>query len=139
MRVLLLHPQDSPFEGPWARESWDMVADLAWAGSCTYAEWGRKLNCPVVGLYNLGKEMVDVRDIRDTLRAGRGELIDEEGIDWWELMAPARYAELHEQLLLARLKSEMGPDAEIRATRPHRLVSELEAVVGPAIHTFLTG
>src|SRR3974390_1342513 len=28
MRVLLLHPDDSPRQGPWSRQRWDLIVDL---------------------------------------------------------------------------------------------------------------
>ncbi len=42
MRVLFVHPEDSPAEGPWSQERWDLIVDLgksslfsaeAWRGS----------------------------------------------------------------------------------------------------------
>jgi hypothetical protein len=138
MRVLLLNSEDSPFEGPWANESWDLVVDFGWAGTCTYAEWSNVLGCPVHGLYDFGEEIEDVRRIAATLQVGRGRLVDAEGIDWWAMMSPARYPELHEQLLLENLKKQITPGAEVRASRPHRLVPTLAALLGNKIESYST-
>lgn len=137
MRVLLLNPEDRPFDGPWARESWDLVVDFGWAGGCSYAEWAKVFGCPTYGLFNFGEEIKDLQRIGETLRAGRGQLVDEDGIDWWELMAPARYSELHDQLLLLNLNKQIPSNAEVRASRPYRLVSALEALRISRIDSYL--
>lgn len=33
----------------------------------------------------------DVGEIKQALRLGLGSLVDEEGIDWWDLLAPIHY------------------------------------------------
>jgi hypothetical protein len=137
MRVLLLNPIDSPFDGPWAAESWDMVVDLGWAGACRYEEWAATFRCPVYGFFNFGEEIEDVRKITEALQVGRGKLIDDEGIDWWDLMAPAKYPQLHEYLILQHLVSKIPPEAEIRGTRPHRLFGAIERLRGSAIESYL--
>jgi len=136
MLVLLLSPEDTPFEGPWTRESWHLVVDLGWAGTCVYAEWAKELSCSVYGFHTLGEEIKDVQRVREALQVGRGHLVDAEGIDWWDMMGPARYPELQEQLLLEKLKRQIPPRAEIRASRPHRLVQALGAVLGHEIGSY---
>jgi hypothetical protein len=82
MKVLLVHPKDSPVEGPWASGSWDLVVDLGWAGSHRYAQWSKLLGCPVCGLYGFREWKEDVGAIKQALRFGLGLLVDDEWIDW---------------------------------------------------------
>jgi len=65
MKVLLVHPQDSPVEGPWASACWDLVVDFGWAGSHCYAQWSKALGCPVRGLYSFREWEKDVGEIKE--------------------------------------------------------------------------
>ena len=97
MKVLLVHPEDSPLEGTWSQSQWDCVIDLGWAGGFAYAEWGRRMRCPVRGFWSYGHGPEDFQQIREILRPFLGVLVDGEGLDWWEILAPLR---IHEMLHL---------------------------------------
>ncbi len=138
MKLLLLHPDDSPFEGPWSESRWDYVVDLGWAGSHTYAQWEKKLGCPVQGLYGFAKGPEDVRYIAEILNPGLGKLVDEQGLDWWEILAPLRFQRILEIALVRRALREVG-SAELVATRSHSMVSLFAKVSGSAIQVLLKG
>jgi hypothetical protein len=122
MKALLLHPDDSPFEGPWSESRWDFVIDLGWAGTHTYAQWENRLGCPVRGLYSFARGPEDFRWIADALKPGLGKLVDAFGLDWWEILAPLHFQPILELTLVGRVLREVGP-VEMAATRAHSLVN----------------
>jgi hypothetical protein len=99
MRVLLLHPDDDPENELWARERWDRVIDLGFAGEDTYRHWSGALQCPVDALPKL--RIAEFSAVREAFAAGYGRVVDQYGLDWWELIA----IRFHEQLaFIMRLK-----------------------------------
>jgi hypothetical protein len=137
MKVLLVHPEDSPVEGPWASGYWDLVVDIGWAGSHRYDQWSKALGCPVRGLYGFREWKEDVGEIKQALRLGLGSLVDEEGIDWWDLLAPIHYQQLFELRLLQKLAGEIAPAPEVRITRPHHFANALATFLNTGIACFL--
>jgi|HubBroStandDraft_1064217.scaffolds.fasta_scaffold00112_6 hypothetical protein len=137
MKVLLVHPKDSPVEGSWANGSWDLVVDFGWAGAHCYAQWSRALDCPVRCLYSFFDWEKDVGEIKQALRFGLGSLVDEEGIDWWDLLAPIHYQQLIELRVLQKLAGEIAPAPEVRITRPHRFAKALSTFLNTEITSFL--
>jgi len=125
MRVLLVHPEDSPTAGEWSGSRWDLVVDMGWAGTAQYAEWGKKLGCPIRGLYSYAEWHNDVHRIQGICRAGSDCLVDAEGVDWWELLAPVGFLRVHEFLLLTKIAGAIQAPHEIRVTRPYRLADAL--------------
>lgn len=136
MKVLLLHPEDSPFQGPWSRTRWDLIVDLGWAGSHSYCEWSKALACPVRGLYDFGEWKEDVLGIKEALRSGSGWLVDSEGIDWWDLIAPTRYQQLFELRLVQKLSRVLSAAPDIQVTRPHWLAKALGNLLHSSIACF---
>jgi hypothetical protein len=125
MRVLLVHPEDSPTAGEWSNSGWDLVVDLGWAGASQYEVWSEKLGCPVRGLYSFSEWHESVRRIREICRAGSDCLVDVEGIDWWELLAPTRFQAIYEFLLLLEISEMIQSQSVVRVTRPHTLADTL--------------
>ena len=99
-----------------------------------YAQWGAETGCPVRALYGLS-QVGGVFQIRDFLAAGLRQIVDSEGIDWWEIWAPVQYLQIFELLLIIRLFQEMR-GAELWATRSHRLLPVLSRVFGREIQCF---
>lgn len=137
MRVLLLHPEDSPLHGPWSSGRWDLVVDLGWAGSYRYDRWSNALGCPVRGLYSFGEWGKDVRGIKEAFRFGLGWLIDGEGIDWWSLTAPTRHQKLFELRLVEKLARELSLTDDVYITRQHWLADVLRKSRNNNIGCFL--
>ena len=136
MRVLLVHPEDSVIEGPWAVSRWDLIVDLGWAGSSRYAVWGVKVGCPVSSIWDFADWHEDVRRIQELCGIGKNRLVDAEGIDWWELLAPNSYQQVYEFLLLQKVASEIQIPAEVRVTRPYPLANALGRLLGVKVDPF---
>src|ERR1700686_5447785 len=137
MRVLLVHPEDSPTAGEWSGSRWDLVVDLGWAGTSEYAIWSEKFSCPTRALYSFSEWHEGVRRIREISHAGSDCLVDAEGIDWWELFAPTCFQGIYEFLLLLKIAGEIQSPAEVRVTRPHSLADTLGKLVGVNVVPFI--
>ena len=136
MRVLLLQPEDSPDRGPWSREKWDLIIDLGKSSVFSAEGWSRRHDCRVLrsDLYRDG--VSDVRQVRDLFSAGRGRLIDEEGIDWWDLTSLLVAQEALTVLSLRKLAADISPSAELWATRAGGPASLLALLRKRPIQTF---
>jgi hypothetical protein len=136
MRVLVVHPEDSVVEGPWALSRWDLIVDLGWAGRSQNAKWGAKLDCPVRSLLEFANWREDVPRMRQFCGIGIDRLIDSEGIDWWELLAPSSYQQVYEFFLLQKVARELPIPAEVCVTRPHHLADALGKLLGVRVDQF---
>ena len=130
MRVLLLHPEDGPFDSRWSSAQWDLIVDLGWAGRCQYQEWEKQFACPVRALFDFAEWQQDVRRIQQVFEIGNGRLVDAEGIDWWALLTPGSYQRFLEFLWLEKLVREIGESAELFATRAHPMVETVGKLLG---------
>jgi hypothetical protein len=137
MRFLLVHPEDSVLGVPWSSQHWDLVVDLGWAGYSQYADWTAKIGCPVRSLYSFADWHEDVPRIRQLCGIGNNRLVDAEGIDWWELLAPSSYQQVYEFLLLQKVAREVPIPAEVRVTHPHRLADTLGKLLGAKVDPFI--
>jgi hypothetical protein len=137
MRVLVIHPEDSVIEGPWALSRWDLIVDLGWAGRSQNAKWGAKLDCPVRSLLEFANWHEDVPRMRQFCRTGIDRLIDSEGIDWWGLLAPSSYQQVYEFLLMQKLASEIPATAEVCVTRPYYLADALSKILKTKVDPFV--
>jgi hypothetical protein len=136
MRVLLLQPEDWPSRGPWSREKWDLIVDLGKSSAFSAENWSRLHNCPVLRSDSFREGLPDVRRVRDMFSAGRGRLIDEEGIDWWNLTSLLVAQEALTLLALRKLAAEISPAAELWTTRPGGPAVLLALVLGRPLQTF---
>jgi hypothetical protein len=138
MRVLLLHPEDSPWRGPWSQHHWDLVVDLGFASSFTYEEWSDRLGTTVLSIHQYAGDMEGYRWVNQVLEHGRGRLLDRMGLDWWELLAVWSYQELHALYMLYQLlRKERFPDRiELAATRRHLFSRILGAALNQRVCYF---
>jgi len=118
MRVLLLHPDDSPRRGPWTRQRWDLVIDLGASSLFSEHSWMQQYGCPVWRAQSFRRGIADVKEVRKIFSAGRHRMVDEEGIDWWDFMSLLVAPEALTALALSRIAAEISPAAELWATRP---------------------
>jgi hypothetical protein len=119
MRILLLHPEDSPRRGPWSAQRWDLIVDLGRSSASSCASWQELLHAPVLRADSFRRGVEDLKQVRELFSLGLGRLLDEEGIDWWELTSLVVMPETEAVLVFLRMISEIGPGAtEIWATRP---------------------
>jgi hypothetical protein len=135
--VLLLHPRDSLLDGPWSSPRWDLVIDLGWAGASQYRDWSERIGCPVRSLFSFANWREDVLRMRQFCGIGTDRLLDSEGIDWWQLLAPSSYQQVHEFLLLQKVATGTPNSAEVRVTRPHRLADALGELLGIKVDPFV--
>lgn len=129
MRILLVHPEDSPPSGPWARQQWDLLVDLGKSSGSAAEEWRKQFRCPVLRLDTLREPIKDLVLVAHMMRVGRGRLIDAEEIDWWELTSILIHADLELAVLLQRLAPALSGKNELSATRADWPVSLLAAIL----------
>ena len=108
MRVLFLHPEDSPWGGAWCRLHWDLIVDLGFASPYTYEEWSRRSGARVLSIYQFAGQTESYRWVNKVLEHGRGRLLDRMGLDWWEILAVTSYHDLQALYLLDQLRPEIA-------------------------------
>ena len=74
--------------------------------------------------------------MREMFRAGRGYLVDGEGIDWWDLTSLVVAPEAEAILVFQRLADEMGSVSELWATRPGWPTVVMEILLGCPLRSF---
>ena len=136
MRILLLHPEDSPRQGPWAAERWDQIIDLGTSSESTADSWEELTRCPVLRLQSFRRSIEDPRTGGQILRRGFGQLLDEHGLDWWEMVSVFIHPELETVLALQRLVAEIELQADLYATRGEWPVLGVSLLLGRDIQTF---
>ena len=136
MRVLLLHPEDSPRTGPWARHRWDLIVDLGGSSRFSEEAWAQQYGCPVLRTDSFREGIADVKRVRQMFSQGRGHLIDEEGIDWWDLVSLLVVSEALTLLTLGRVTAQISPSAELWATRPGWLASTVATLARSSLRSF---
>ncbi len=117
MRILLLHGEDEPLAAPWLNQPWDLVFDLGRAGWVACERWTRAFGCPVRPMDGLKKGHSEFQKVRELLQMGRGRLVDQEGIDWWELTSLLIHEQLEKLVLLRRFVEDLAGDAQVFITR----------------------
>jgi hypothetical protein len=117
MKILLVDPRDVADSAPWSEGHWDRIIDLGLGGENTYARWNAKFDCSVQRLSSF-RQPSDFRYIRGAFDAGQRSLIDEHGLDWWEVMSIHLFEDIDHVIQLRRLARSIGPDDEVHVTRP---------------------
>jgi hypothetical protein len=119
MKILLVHPEDSAEAGPWVETTWDLVVDLGWSGSHSYAQQKLRLGCSVVSIYEFLDHGTHRDRLRELLAVGLNQLVDSESIDWWEVFSACLDHSLGQLLMLSALAERIPEHAEVFATRAH--------------------
>ena len=88
MKILLLHPKDRVEDGPWRDTHWDWIVDLGWAGHCAYTKLADRLHCKASSIRNIPDHQLHLSRLREPWKLGFGKLVDEEGVDWWDVFFP---------------------------------------------------
>ncbi len=136
MRILLVDPHDSPRRGPWSAERWDSIVDLGKSSQWSAEAWRRQHGCAVIRSDSYREKIADVRRVREMLSVGHGRLVDEEGIDWWNLTSLLLVPDALELLAMQRVATEIPVSAEVWATRRSGVVRLLEIVLGRELQFF---
>jgi hypothetical protein len=132
MRVFLLHPDDG-FHGSWMRQHWDLVVDLGRAPKSFYDEHTATLGCPVFSVFELAREIEDVRVWRSLLDQGLGHVVDGFGIDWWDVISLVLHPELQEIRLALRLADKLRGCRSLVASRPSITTAVLQLELGTPV------
>jgi hypothetical protein len=131
MRILFLHPEDSPWDGAWRRSRWDLIVDLGFASSYTYEEWSRRSGARVLSIYQFAGQRESYRWVNQVLERGRGRLLDGIGLDWWEIVAVWSYHDLQMLYLFDQLRPEIANGHnELVASRRHLFTRLVEQMLG---------
>ena len=133
MKTLLIHPEDTPLQGPWANQRWDLIVDLGKSSAFTTDRWSVQCGCPVLRLDHFRKEISDVQLIKRLFSGGCGFLVDRYGLDWWYLTSINIALEAETILALSRLCSELNSAGELWTTRPGWPGTALGALIGRPI------
>jgi len=136
MKILLIHSEDDPEKGPWADLAWDRIVDLGLGGVNGYERWTRRFRCPVTTLDPLRNRFDDFRRIRALLGQGCGRLIDEYGLDWWEILSMLLHGDLETLIVLQRFAQTVGSDDEVYVSRPGLQASLLQCLLGNRANVF---
>jgi hypothetical protein len=131
-RILLLHPADQPARFI-AHSHYDLVVDLGRAPASTYEAWSRVAGCRVMSIHDLSRGVDDLRGTRKLLEFGMGEVVDQRGIDWCDVLIQSAVPSLQQLILAARLADVTGRSAEIHSTRPHFVATALQHLTGSAL------
>jgi hypothetical protein len=68
-----------------------------------------------------------------------GEVVDQHGIDWWDVLVQSAVPSLQQLILAARLADVITPSAEIHSTRPHFVATALQQLTGSALVELQSG
>jgi hypothetical protein len=139
MRVLLVHPEDSPRTGLWTREHWDLLIDLGRTSQFSVEDWEKQYGCPVLRVDYFRKGIADAKQVRELFSTGLGRLLDEEGVDWWDLISLLLVPDALDALALKRAAAEIDPSAELCATRLSRPINFLGVLLGRPIRSLEPG
>ncbi len=139
MRVLFLHAEDSPRRGPWAEQRWDLIVDLGRSSLFSATAWQDHSSCPVLRADSFRRGVDDLKAIRELFSAGRSRLLDDEGIDWWDLTSLVVAPEAEDALILRRLAAEIAPAAQLWATRSSWSCNALQLLLKRPVRTFSGG
>jgi len=139
MRILLLHPDDSPRHGPWTRYKWDLLVDLGKSSESMAAAWQKDVGCPVLRLDQFRQNTEDLACVEAILRAPRGRLLDSEGLDWWELAALLVHAEIETSLVLRRVVAGLPENVDVFTSRPDWPVNGVADLLNSDVQNFLGG
>jgi hypothetical protein len=137
MKILVLHPDDSPWKGSWTQTRWDLIVDLGFASQFVYDDWSRRSGARVLSIYHFTGETESLRWVDAVLEHGRGRLFDRMGLDWWEILAVWSYQHFQSLYLLGQLRPEIsGDNVEIAATRTHPFTRVLGQLLSRSIRYF---
>ena len=128
MRVLLVHPEDTP-PSPRSAEHWDLIVDCGRAPDATYNSWRRQLGSHAISIFHLAEETEDLYRLRELLQLGMDVMVDASGIDWWDVLSLEIVPQLLQFMLIRRLAKKLGSTCELYSSRPHLVATALERLL----------
>ncbi|MGA9546006.1 MAG: hypothetical protein WBQ85_20695 [Candidatus Sulfotelmatobacter sp.] len=94
------------------------------------------MHSPILQSDTLWRGIEDFESIRQLLDAGRNQLLDETGLDWWDLVSVLIYPELRDAVLLGRLAKQLDATAELYATRQAWPANGVALLLQRSLRTF---
>jgi hypothetical protein len=98
--------------------------------------WARQYGCPVLRTDSFRGGIADGKKVREIFSAGLGRLIDEQEIDWWELLLPLVAPETLTVLALRLLAKEINSSAELWVTRPGGIAGMFGVILNRELQDF---
>ncbi len=138
MRAFLVHPDDD-FHGSWTRQHWDSVIDLGRAPKSFYDERSVALGCRVFSIFDLAVEVEDLQVWRYLLELGKGWVVDDFGIDWWDVISLMLQPELQEVRLALRLAENLSRCRTLATSRPSLAAEVLRLQLGIPLQVLRRG
>jgi hypothetical protein len=129
MKILVLHREDG-LRSLKHSDRFDLIIDLGRAPLSTYEQWSGEAGCPVSSIYDVAEEITDLYRTRELLQFGMGQIVDGNGIDWWDVMSLMIVPELQQFMLLSRLARKLLPGCELHTSRPGPLATALKILSG---------
>jgi hypothetical protein len=111
MRCLLLHREDDPLSPECLSRPWDRVIDLGVSSPHTYEAWGKALACTVEPCPKLDAD--DFAKLKMVFRCGLGLLVDQYGLDWWDLLSIHWLDQFEQGILLQKVLETFRADDEV--------------------------
>ncbi len=136
MKILLINSEDHPEKGPWTNVIWDRIVDLGMGGANTYARCMGRFGCPVTTLNSLRNGFDDFWRVREGLGLGCGWMIDEHGLDWWEIMSIEMIEEMETLIVLQRFVRTISAGDEVHVSRPGIHASVLHSLLPGRVQVF---
>src|SRR5205807_8511674 len=96
---------------------WDLIVDLGRSSEFSAAEWHGQTGCPILRSDSFREGVEDLKLVRETLSSGQGRLVDEEGIDWWNLTALLIAPQVEAMLTWIRVAAQIPSRADRWSTR----------------------
>jgi hypothetical protein len=128
MKVLLLHGEDE-FSASFLSKDFDLIVDFARAPRSTYEHWSRRSGCPTISLYDFAEEVEDLYATKKLLQSGMELMVDQSGIDWWDLLSVVIVPGLQNAMLISKLADYLGVGCELHASRSFPLALGLQHLV----------
>ena len=129
MKILLLHPEDA-FAHEYSKERWDLVVDLGRAPRGTYEDWGKQAGCRVISIYDYAEEIDDLYYLRELLQLGIGRVVDQWGIDWWDIFSLEIASGIQRAVLVERLSKGLPLNCDLYSTRVDPVATALQRLLG---------
>ncbi len=136
MKILLLHSEDDPENGPWSDRAWDRIVDAGLGGLHTYERWSHRFKCPATTLNKFHSGFDDFRRVRRLMDLGCGRLVDEHGLDWWELLSMLLHVEMEMLILLQHFVQTLESNDKVYVSRPGPYANLLQGLLPTRVHVF---
>src|SRR5260370_28631941 len=136
MNVLLIDPLDTADSGPLAGQRWDRIVGFGMGGVNSYERWTRQMHCPITTLDSFRDGFDTLLRVRDLLGLGSKPLVDEYGLEWWEIMSLLLHGELEALILLQRFVQTLASDDELYVSRPGLHASLLQCLLPARVRVF---